>query len=89
MIAKKAKVNIAEIKNIVTWGNHSPTMFPDIYLANISGKKVTDVIEEGDWFKNNFYPTVCKRGRSYLLKNKSSCILSAAKAVCDHLKDWY
>jgi len=23
------------------------------------------------------------------MKNKFSCVLSAAKAVCDHLREWY
>ena len=47
------------------------------------------IIKEGDWFKTSFMPTVCKRGRQYLISLKSSCIISAAKAISDHLRDWY
>ncbi len=44
---------------------------------------------EEDWLKNKFIPTVTKRGSQYLIRLKSSCVISAGKAVGDHLRDWY
>ena len=33
MLAKKLSCNVSEIKKMIIWGNHSPTMFPDFENA--------------------------------------------------------
>jgi malate dehydrogenase len=46
-IAVRCKVLAEDVKNIIIWGNHSTTQFPDCSVAtvNMNGatKKVTDV----------------------------------------------
>ena len=37
-LANKAGVGVADVKNVIIWGNHSSTQFPDAAHATISGK---------------------------------------------------
>ena len=46
---------------MVIWGNHSPTMFPDLTWANVKGKPALDLVGH-DWYTNKFIPRVQKRG---------------------------
>ena len=38
ILSKKTSKNISEITNMIIWGNHSPTMYPDSENAFISGQ---------------------------------------------------
>src|ERR671917_451159 len=42
MLAKKAGVSVEEVNDLVIWGNHSPTMFPDLFNAKVNGKSGVD-----------------------------------------------
>ena len=45
-VAIKLNVEISEINQMIIWGNHSPTMYPDLENANINGKSVTSLIND-------------------------------------------
>ena len=85
-LAKKAGVAVTEVENLIIYGNHSPTMFPDFANATISGKPVTEVIEDHDWLKNTFIPTVGKRGAAIIEARGKSSAASAGNALIDHVK---
>ena len=38
-LAKKAGAEVADITNMGVWGNHSPTMFPDLFNAKVGGQE--------------------------------------------------
>merc|ERR1712051_81870 len=87
-LANKAGVGVADVKNVIIWGNHSSTQFPDAAHATINGKMAAEVINDADWFKTTFLPTVQKRGAAVIAARKLSSAMSAAKAACDHMKSW-
>jgi malate dehydrogenase len=37
-LAEKLNVGVEEVQDLVVWGNHSPTMFPDLFNAKAGGK---------------------------------------------------
>jgi malate dehydrogenase len=37
-LANKLGVGVADIQDLVVWGNHSPTMFPDLFTAKVKGR---------------------------------------------------
>lgn len=81
------------MKNCIIWGNHSATQFPDVShaVATINGKevKVWDAIKDEAWLKNEFVSTVQKRGAAVIAARKLSSAMSAAKAIVDHIHDWW
>jgi len=85
-LANKAGTDVANVKNVIIWGNHSSTQFPDAAHATINGKMAADVIKDADWFKTTFLPTVQKRGAAVIAARKLSSAMSAAKAASDHMK---
>jgi len=86
-LAKKAGVSINEVSNLFIYGNHSPTMFADFTHATISGKSAAEVIGDEAWLKNDFLPTVGKRGAAIIEARGLSSAASAANALVDHVRD--
>jgi malate dehydrogenase len=87
-LAAKASVAVADIKNLVVWGNHSPTMYPDIRFATANGVKLAAKINDEVWNNDVFIPTVGKRGAAIIEARGLSSAASAANAAVDHMRDW-
>ena len=83
VIAKKVSKTVKDIKHMIIWGNHSPTMYPDIENAFIEGARGADVINDSDWVENTFLPTVQQRGKAVIDARGASSATSAAKAALD------
>ncbi len=88
-LAKKAGVQTTDIENMIVWGNHSSTQFPDFTHATIGGKPAADVLDR-DWLEGEFFATVQKRGAAIIKARGSSSAASAASAAVDHMHDaWF
>jgi malate dehydrogenase len=87
-LAKKAGVAVADISNMGVWGNHSPSMFPDLFNAKVSGNNAAEVVDDREWYENDFLPTVGKRGAAIIEARGASSAASAANAAVDHVHDW-
>ncbi|RWS08872.1 malate dehydrogenase: cytoplasmic-like protein [Dinothrombium tinctorium] len=83
-VALKAKCPVREVKNVIIWGNHSSTQFPDISNATCCGKKLPFTGHD-----QSFISTIQKRGAAVIAARKLSSAMSAAKAAADHMHDWY
>jgi malate dehydrogenase len=87
-VAAKTGKPVASIKKLCVWGNHSPTMYADYRFATIDGASVKDMINDQEWNKNTFLPTVGKRGAAIIEARGLSSAASAANAAIDHMRDW-
>ena len=85
-LARKAGVAIEAVSNLVIWGNHSATQYPDFYNAKINGQPVTDVIKDEAWLKGEFVTTVSQRGTSVLKARGAGSAASAANAAIDSVR---
>jgi malate dehydrogenase len=86
-LAHKVGARVTDIRNFAVWGNHSPTMYPDINHATINGKKATTLVDEA-WTNNTFIPTVQKRGAAIIDALGKSSAASAANAAIEHMRLW-
>lgn len=80
-LAQKAGVDITAVTQMTIWGNHSSTQFPDFYHAKINGLSAADVINDEQWLKDVFVPTVQQRGAAILKARGLSSAASAANAI--------
>ena len=87
-VAAKAKVPVGKIEKMVVWGNHSPTMYADYRFATVDGKSLKDMIDDENWNRTVFLPTVGKRGAAIIEARGLSSAASAANAAIDHVRDW-
>ena len=83
VISKKTGTNIENVKNMIIWGNHSPTMYPDIENVLVDGKLGKDAIDDMNWVEEYFLPTVQQRGKAVIDSRGASSATSAAKAALD------
>ncbi len=86
-LASKLGVGVSDVNDLVVWGNHSPTMFPDLFNAKVNGERAVDQVDMG-WYENEFIPRVGKRGAEIIEARGASSAASAANAAVDHMKDW-
>jgi malate dehydrogenase len=87
-LATKVRVAVAEVTNLTVWGNHSTTQYPDIVHAKISGRPATEVVDDNNWYEQEFIPTVQKRGAAVIETRGASSAASAANAAIGHMRDW-
>jgi malate dehydrogenase len=87
-LAAKAEVAVTDISQMGVWGNHSPTMYPDLFTAKVRGELAAGVVDDQAWLENEFLPNVGKRGAAIIEARGSSSAASAASAAIDHVRDW-
>jgi malate dehydrogenase len=87
MLARKLGVGVEDVQDLVVWGNHSPTMFPDLFNAKVNGERAVDKVDM-DWYENEFIPAVGQRGAAIIEARGASSAASAANAAIDHVRDW-
>ena len=80
-LAKKAGVDVTEISQMIIWGNHSATQFPDFAHAKIGGKPAAEVIDDQQWLEGKFITTVQNRGTQVIQARLASSAASAAHAA--------
>ena len=85
-LAEKAGAEISSVTNMTVWGNHSPTMYPDPYNAQIDGVSAVEVINDLDWVENEYLPLVQQRGKAVIDARGASSATSAANAAIDTVK---
>ena len=86
-LAQKLGVAVDDVADLVVWGNHSPSMFPDLFNAKVNGERAVDLIDM-DWYENEYIPRVGKRGAEVIEARGASSAASAASAAIDHVRDW-
>ena len=86
-LAQKLGVGVEDINDLVVWGNHSPTMFPDLFNAKVGGEKAVDKVDRG-CYENASLPRGGKRGAESTAARGGSSAASAANAAIDHVRDW-
>jgi len=86
-LASKTGVHGNDIDNIIIWGNHSSTQYPDVSHTTIGGKKAKDLVTQ-EWLEKDFIPVVQQRGAAIIKARGLSSAASAASAAVDHMRDW-
>lgn len=86
-LALKTGSKVTDIEKMCIWGNHSPTMYPDVRNCTIAGKPALSLIDDG-WKIDEFTPRVQKRGAEIIDLRGASSAASAGSASIDHMRDW-
>ena len=86
-LAHKTGAAVADVKNLVVWGNHSADQYPDVSYATVGGQAASGLVDEA-WLSDYFRPTVAKRGAAIIEARGASSAASAANAAIDHMHDW-
>ncbi|MEI6544745.1 MAG: malate dehydrogenase [Methylococcales bacterium] len=86
-LAEKCGVLTTDIKNVIVWGNHSTTQYPDLNHAKVKGQDALSLVEK-KWFINEFIPTVQERGAVVIKARGLSSAASAANAAVDQMRNW-
>jgi malate dehydrogenase len=86
-LAQKLGVGVEDVQDLVVWGNHSPTMFPDLFNAKVNSERAVDKVDL-DWYENEYIPRVGKRGAEIIEARGASSAASAANAAIDCMRDW-
>ncbi len=86
-LAAKTGKTINDVKNVIIWGNHSATQYPDVNNATVDGTDAMSLIDQA-WYEGDFIPTVQQRGAAIIAARGASSAASAANAAIFHVRDW-
>jgi malate dehydrogenase len=87
-LAAKLEVPVTDISDMGVWGNHSPTMYADLFHAKVRGELAAGKVDDQVWIEEQFLPGVGKRGAAIIEARGASSAASAASAAIDHVRDW-
>merc|ERR1719253_1030788 len=87
-VALKAGVSVKQVQNVIIWGNHSSTQYPDVNHGTIAGKPIRQVLNDDNYLNDVFIETIQKRGAAIINARKASSALSAARAAVRHMRSW-
>lgn len=79
---------VTSVKKMTIWGNHSTSQYPDLYNCEVDGKSAASLINDEAWIRDNFIPTVAKRGAVIIKARGLSSAASAGTAAMDHVRNW-
>ena len=87
-VAERTGSVVGDIAKVVVWGNHSPTMSPDLAWATVKGQPALDLVGK-EWYNNTFIPRVQKRGAEIIEARGLSSAASAGNAALEHMRSWF
>jgi len=95
-LADKIGVTVDKLKNVVIWGNHSKTQYPDVNQALVCDypqpgfvTPVKTAIDDDNWCNGEFISTVQQRGSAIIKARGLSSAASAANAALAHVRDLF
>ena len=86
-LADRTGKHNTEVRNMIIWGNHSATQYPDIHHCTVAGVDANELVDH-DWVTEDFIPVVQQRGAAIIKARGSSSAASAANAAIEHIRDW-
>jgi len=87
-LARSTGKLVTDIDRMVVWGNHSPTMYPDVRFATIAGKPAAHFLNGTNWNRDEYVSEIGRRGATIIDTRGLSAAASAASAAVDHMRDW-
>lgn len=91
-IGSHAGAMVKDIRNVIIWGNHSGTQFPDSRFTEISVNDkwvpLSSKFPDEAWLQGDLITMVQKRGAAVIAARKLSSAMSAAKSAAYHMRDW-
>jgi len=88
-LARKLRVPVRAVSNVVIWGNHSATQVPDATNAvvTVDGTQKKAEVEE-KWICDEFVPSIQERSKA-ITDARGSFAVSIANAIKDTIHDWH
>jgi malate dehydrogenase len=94
-ISNKLNIQVDKVKNIIIWGNHSKTQYPDTNHGVITDYPnagcvvpVRSAVNDNNYLDAEFISTVQDRGAAIISARSKSSAASAASSCIDHVRNW-
>ena len=75
-ISEKTGTPVTDVKNVIIWGNHSSTQYPDVNQGTVGGQPIRKVVKDDEWLNGEFISTVQQRGATIIKASHLSHSLS-------------
>ena len=85
ILSVKTDCRVEQISQLIVWGNHSATQYPDINNALINNNNEKILSLNDQWISDEFIPRVQNRGAEIIEHRGKSSAASAASAIYDHI----
>lgn len=69
-------VPVTDVKNVIIWGNHSSSQYPDVNHGTVKGKPIRKVIQDDSYLNEEFISTVQQRGAAIIKVCLPPCSMS-------------
>ena len=77
-MAERTGTPVSEVKNVIIWGNHSSSQYPDVAHGTVAGKPIKEAVADDAWLSGDFISTVQQRGAA-IIKVPAAVALTSSK----------
>jgi malate dehydrogenase len=93
VIEDSSRISASDVSNVIIWGNHSATQYPDLSHAVVTLRSHRPApaysILAKEFIEGDFVAQIQTRGAKVIQARKLSSALSAAHATAAHMRDWF
>ena len=86
-VAERLDVPVKEVKNVIIWGNHSSTQYPDVNHGTVNGTPIRKAVDDDAYLNGDFVKTVQQRGAA-IIKVFTWCLMPYKNTHCVRLPVW-
>ena len=54
-LAEKTGTHVTDLRQVIIWGNHSATQYPDLHHATVAGKPALSLVDQA-WYRGHVHP---------------------------------
>ena len=65
-MSERVGVPVSEVKNVIIWGNHSSTQYPDVNHGSVNGTPIRKAVDDDAYLDGEFIQTVQQRGAAII-----------------------
>ncbi len=71
-MAQRTGQHVSAVRNVIIWGNHSSSQFPDVAHGSVAGQAIRAAVGDEGWLRGEFISTVQQRGAA-IIKAGGAC----------------
>ena len=65
-VAERLSVPVSTVKNVIIWGNHSSTQYPDVNHGSVGGTPIRKAVDDDAYLDGEFIKVVQQRGAAII-----------------------
>lgn len=78
-LSERTGTHVSKVRNVIIWGNHSSTQYPDVNHATVDGVPAREAVKDDAYLNGEFVTTVQQRGAAIIKASLTRCFFEEGR----------